>query len=380
MESKNNHCGIYIHVPFCRKKCLYCNFYSEPKNDEILIQNYVDRVKKDIENTLSKIDNLKIDTIYFGGGTPSYLKPEQVEDLILTIKKLANVQLNCEISLEMNPEDVSKTLELESSGVNRITLGVQTIRKSLHKTIGRATKFCDKTIMDEFFSKGTFSHCVDLIVGIPGQLENELIEDIEVIANYSPNHISTYLLTLEDDTPLSKKVIKDEKFEKNQENLFHVTIESLKKHGYEHYEISNFCKLGFESKHNEKYWKFLPYLSFGPGSHSFYRGKRYKNEMVVKDYILSENVELEYDLRNYNSAVVEFFMTGLRLLKGIDLFDFEKVFEKEIPEIIFKRIYKLQSEKYLILTQDKDNLNIKLSSRGLFFSDYVIFQLLQDLL
>ncbi len=380
MVNKNNIHGIYIHIPFCRKKCLYCNFYSEPKDDIGLIQNYVDRVILDIEKTLSEFENLEVDTIYFGGGTPSYLLPRQVESLILEIKKHATLTANCEISLEMNPEDVSKTLDFEKAGINRIVLGVQTIRKSLHKEIGRATTFCDDKILKSFFSKGGFSHCIDLIVGIPGQTVTDLKEDIQTIVDYSPDHISAYLLTLEDDTPLSKKIVKDDNFEQNQEELFLTTVKTLKSSGYEHYEISNFCKYGFESKHNGKYWKFLPYVSFGPGSHSFYSGERFKNDMSLDDYISSDVVSLTQDVRSKNSEIVEFFMTGLRLLEGIDESVFETVFSEKIPKDIINRIYEQKDKDFLILTEKSGDLNIRFTEKGLFFSDSVIFELLQDIL
>ncbi len=371
-----NH-GIYIHVPFCRSKCGYCSFYSVAELH--LTDKYVDRLITDIIETFSGSEKIKADTIYFGGGTPSLLPPSLIDRIIKCLQDNADINENTEITIEMNPEDasVSKISELVDAGVNRIVLGVQTLNQEFHDTIGRSGSLCTDKVLDTFFGEKGFNHCVDFITGIPGQTRDNVITEIDGILKYQPEHISAYILSIEQGTQLYKKNIRNENFDEMQVEVFKSLMESLIKAGYDHYEISNFSLNSSRSRHNMKYWKYDPYIGFGPSSHSFYKNKRYSNDMNVNDYINSGVTHNLADERNEFSVISEFFLTGLRLSEGFLLSEIVDKTGVHIPEVVMDRLKSLVTDGKIIMNPDG---LISIKKDYFFFADSIIYEIVQDII
>ena len=303
--------GVYVHIPFCREKCDYCNFYSVPlsgNSSYAEIDSYVDRVLIEMEKRADDLSGYSVDTIYFGGGTPSLVSPEQIARLIAGVRQ----HLRCdpeesEISLECNPEDfsISRIEGYKQAGINRVILGVQTMQKRLHSTIGRSSALCDEILLNDFFSIDGIAHGIDLIIGVPGEREEELISDLDGILCYEPEHISAYLLSIERGTKLYGRTAPPDDYDELQRRLYLLTRERLLSNGYHHYEISNFALPSFESRHNLKYWMFMPYAGFGVKAHSFCHNERWYNDMSLSDY-LTDAVVLTRDTRNRNQMLAEF--------------------------------------------------------------------------
>ena len=369
--------GIYIHIPFCRKKCDYCSFYSIPVNDDAtLIQSYVERVIDEMSRLPEGWYGPDADTIYFGGGTPSILKAEQVESLIRAAGRRFNLDPESEITIEMNPDDLSghKLDDFIASGVNRIVLGVQSLDDDLRKFIGRRNRWCGRDDLDLFFSHGKFTRCIDLITGIPGEYAGGKLSDLKAVTEFRPQHISLYLLSVEDGTPLAARFRPDDSFEELQLELWKESMDYLKDAGYSHYEISNYSLPGFESRHNSKYWHFVPYAGFGAGAHSFTGRERYTNELGVQDYLKSGRVEYSFDKRDSSDVIVEFFMTALRDLRGFTESDFRKITGFDIPPGINKKISEFISSGLLAA----DNGRIHLTRDGLYRANRVIYAITEE--
>ena len=379
--------GIYIHIPFCRRKCDYCSFYSVPVcgfDSCIRVpDSYGTRLVREIDERLgSRGRGTSADTVYFGGGTPSLLTEAQIHAILRSIQERATVDPHAEITLEMNPEDVSgeKLARFEDAGVNRIVLGMQTLSERLHAIIGRSGAVCTTKVLDLFFSSGGFQHCVDVITGIPSQNEEELRRDIDTAAGYRPSHISAYLLSIEKNTPLSRRLSICPDSEVEQARLFRMTGSLLRDHGYEHYEISNYALPGLQSRHNLKYWKFDPYIGFGPGSCSFIDGERTSNCMPVADYVRSDSTLLKKDARTPESAAVECMMTGLRLLSGMSIRDMERLLDYTLPQAVMERIGEAHSGGMVVLDEIGSDARMRLSETGIMFADSVIYRIVEPLL
>jgi oxygen-independent coproporphyrinogen-3 oxidase len=344
-----------------------------------LVGKYTDRLIEDIKTTLPRDEKIPVDTVYFGGGTPSLLQGESVKRIVICLKDNAEISDNAEITLEMNPEDVddSKISEFKSAGVNRIVLGVQTLCQDSFDIIGRSGKLCTTDVLDVFFSKTGFTHGIDLIAGIPGQTPGSMMAEIERLIKYQPAHISAYILSVEKGTPVYKRIIRDEAFEKMQVDVFRSVIDSLENAGYEHYEISNFALAGNKSRHNMKYWKYEPYIGFGPSSHSFFRNERYSIDMTVSDYINSNYINKNIDERNSCSAVAEILLTGLRLSDGILL---EEIAEKSgmpVPAAVMNRLESLATEGKINITPAG---GISINREYFFLADSIIYEAVQDII
>lgn len=378
--------GVYVHIPFCREKCDYCNFYSVPLSGsscyEDEINSYIDRVLIEIEKRAGDLSAYSVDTIYFGGGTPSLLSPEQVARVIAGVR----LHLRCEpegseISLECNPEDFSipRIEGYRQAGINRVVLGVQTLHKRLHSTIGRSSAICDEILLNDFFSIGGIAHGIDLIIGIPGEREDELISDLEGILRYEPEHISAYLLSIERGTKLYERTLLSDDYDELQRRLYLLTRERLLRGGYYHYEVSNFALPSFESRHNLKYWMFMPYAGFGVKAHSFYHNERWYNDMSLSDY-LTNAVVLTRDARDRNQILAEFLMTGLRLLRGISVRDFERMTGSDIPMEVMERVKGMRDDGFMELVSEDGDLFIRLTEDGIFLMDSLVLQLTESLI
>ena len=281
-----NKIGIYVHIPFCKKKCDYCDFISYcGKND--FIEKYVDSVKKEIEHVKIKSE---ITTIYIGGGTPSYIDSKFIVQILKKIKE-KNVAQDAEITIEVNPGTVTqeKLQDYIDCGINRISIGLQTTNDELLKQIGRIHNYEQFLETYKLAKKVGFKNInVDLMLGLPNQRIIDLKESLENVLRLAPKHISVYSLIVEDGTPIANKIengklkLPDDELERN---MYWYVKNTLELNGYKHYEISNFAKKGYESKHNMNCWNQMEYVGIGTAAHSYRDIKRYSNTEDIKEYI-----------------------------------------------------------------------------------------------
>ncbi len=319
--------AIYIHIPFCDHKCIYCDFYSLVGSDNQ--KEYLDALKTEIIY-YSQIYSEKrvIDTIFFGGGTPSLMEPSYIGKILKTINDNFVVSAKAEITLETNPGTVDKTKlqEFRKVGINRISIGIQTFNESELKFLTRIhNKNTAIKIVEDAYGVGFENISIDLIFSIPNQSQEIWKKNLDIATNLPIKHISTYSLILEEGTMLNKMVL-DGKVTMNDENfdanLYKYTMDFLSDKNFIQYEISNFCKYGFECKHNQYYWKYYDYLGFGTSSHSFVNGKRWWNFSNLKKYISKINksgyAQRGEEILDKYQILDEFIMLGLRS-DGIDL-------------------------------------------------------------
>ncbi len=373
--------GLYVHFPFCRSSCAYCAFYSLPCGGEkgVPEQEFISSLKREAASRFGS-RGPNCDTLYLGGGSPGLLSGHGIEEIMELARGVFGVDDEAEISIELNPEDVSPArLEfLASAGINRMVLGVQTLDAAAHSVIGRSTKLCTCEVLDMFFAAGGFSHCVDVIYGIPGQSMKELENVLNTLISYRPAHVSAYMLTLEHGTPLAGRIAADDAFEKHQAESFSVLCSQLHSAGYEQYEVSNFSLPGFYSRHNMKYWDFSPYIGLGPSAHSFFGGYRTHNPPDAGLYMGGAYMEPELDSRGEKSAMAEFLMTGLRLAAGISLERFTRVFGRGLPAESVQILERLEDEGLLEVAALTGN--IRIPADKIILTDSIVFRLTEPLL
>ncbi|MDC0177561.1 radical SAM family heme chaperone HemW [Polaribacter sp.] len=363
--------GIYIHIPFCKQACFYCDFHfstSLKKKEDMILS-----LMKEIELRKDELQNTTIETIYFGGGTPSVLSVDEIQLLIDTIYKNHTVVENPEITLEANPDDLSqeKIIELSKSPINRLSIGVQSFFEKDLKLMNRAhnskeAKEC-LALAKQYFDNIS----IDLIYGIPDCSNQEWEENIQTTLSFGIPHISSYALTVEPKTALAsfirKGIIKNVDDEKAQEQ-FHILISILEKENFVHYETSNFGKKGFLSKNNTAYWLGKPYLGIGPSAHSFNEKQRSWNVRSNTKYIKSiqNNVlPIERETLTKTDGYNEYIMTGLRTVWGVSFAKISTNFGEK-----YLNYLKTQSEKYI--QQELlylENGILKTTPKGKFLSD-----------
>jgi oxygen-independent coproporphyrinogen III oxidase len=366
---KSDQAGLYIHIPFCLSKCGYCSFYSIKSIN--LIPKFIDALNKEINfycgaptagvgGSFPKRDIPRLsesikptagdggflqrdklfksfDTVYLGGGTPSLLSIGQLETIFKTMNKSCKIDPRSEITMEVNPGDVSLEYfqALRSIGVNRLNIGIQSFDDHILKFLGRRHNSVEAVSAINDARKAGFDNIgIDLIYGIHGQKISLWKKTLLKALSYAPEHISCYQLSMETDTPLYKKyALQSIKLlaEKEQLKYFQVTADELEYAGYIHYEVSNFARLDkFKSRHNQKYWQHTPYLGLGPASHSFFGNRRWWNTSAVKTY-LKEIARGKMPVENMETLTVEqlqleTLFLGLRTYTGIDLKRYKKIF------------------------------------------------------
>lgn len=336
---KTKKIGLYIHIPFCRKICPYCDFFKMVVSNSYQ-DKYIDYLVKDLNN-LKIEENALIDTIYIGGGTPSSLSINNLERLLKVISK--KIKSISEFTVELNPEDIDYKLikVLRKYPVNRISIGIQTFNKKFQTLLNRFSDFNDMLEKMNLLKLAGFTNInVDLMYGFYEQSLDELKDDLEKMCLLRPTHISTYSLILEEKTIFYHEYLKGN-FKLLDEDLesmmYYEIIKYLNKNGFEHYEISNFAVKGKESKHNLTYWENREYLAVGAGASGYYNNFRYKITTKIIDYYRGVDnnqialVEKEYiDLENKMSEEI---MLGLRLIKGISLDSFYEKYQKNLLEV-----------------------------------------------
>lgn len=329
--------ALYVHVPFCDHKCVYCDFYSIITTYNV--EPFLDHLKKEIEfySYLFKEDH-RFTSVFFGGGTPSLLCPENLNDIILHLKKYFIVSDDAEITLETNPGTVTneKLKNFLESGVNRISIGIQSFYDDDLRFLTRIhnKKTAVDTVLNASYA-GYNNISIDLIFNLPGQSKQKWLHNLNEAVNLPVNHISAYSLILEKGTILNKLVL--DGIVKMQDNdydadLYETTIDFLTSKGFNQYEVSNFAKDGYECLHNKAYWRHRDYLGLGPSAHSFMNGKRWWNFSSVKRYISeidkNGNAEAGSEMPRQNELLEEYIMLGLRST-GINLNEVETRFGKD---------------------------------------------------
>ncbi|ACL02811.1 oxygen-independent coproporphyrinogen III oxidase [Desulfatibacillum aliphaticivorans] len=366
--------GLYIHVPFCRKKCRYCDFYSV--TDDSAIPAYIKALKREMQ--IREWDAGPFDTVFFGGGTPSVLPPGRVAEILERASLIFGIAPDAEVTLEANPGTVSQNdLEaFQQAGVNRISLGVQSLDDQTLQFLGRIhSAFEARLALDWAMEAGFDSVGCDLIYGVPGQTRESWTKDLEDVLAYGPDHLSCYILTIEESTPLGRALERGE-FSPMDEGrvgeLFLHTSDFLESKGFLHYEISNFAR-GREKacRHNLHYWNHAPYLGLGPAAHSFLEIGRQWNVSDLEIYLAMVNAGRmpmeESEILTEEQHMLEWLYTGLRQAKGIDAGEFLRRFDKAFLDIFGPDWKRLQDEG---LARESSQ-SFALTKKGMLFSDGV---------
>ena len=372
-----NKAGIYLHIPFCKTKCIYCDFYSVTKREDS-ISKFIDCLVKEIELNKNKLTNYDFDTIFFGGGTPSVLTESQLEKILNALHKYYKLNQNAEITLECNPGEINfqKLKGFRNLGINRLSIGFQSFSDNTLKFLGRLHNAEQSILTYKDARKAGFDNInIDLIYDIPKQKLKDWKNDLFLGTSLEPEHISAYSLTVEKNTALYS-MVKNKKVhmpsEAMDKKMFLSTIDYLENKNYKHYEISNFCKQEKECKHNLHYWKLNPYLAFGPGAHGFDGKKRWWNKKSIDYYIesLEKNIlpiQSEETLSNKNSFN-ENIMNGLRLIEGLNTDKIDLLISQNFDDYI-ENIQK----KWPYLKHK--NQRLMLNKKGLLFADEIIADL-----
>jgi len=370
--------GLYIHIPFCKQKCHYCNFYSLASlkyKDQI-----TEAIVKEIDLQSSYLTGEKLKTIYFGGGTPSLLDSSEISRIIQKADEVFGISSGAEITLEANPDDLSLAYlnELKKTPVNRLSIGIQSFDDNdlIYLNRRHDGEKARQAIMLAL-EKGFENLSCDLIYGIPDANDQTWIENMQTLVNLDIPHISAYALTVETGTTLDHFIRKG-KYKPVDENQaitqFSLLMDFLEKNGYEHYEISNFCLPGKISNHNSAYWTGEKYLGIGPSAHSFDGKSRQWNVSSLKTYIESiskGNLSFEREVLTEEQKFNEFILTSLRTMWGIDSCKMKLTFDEKYNKHFMLNAKPLAEKGYLILSNKKAIL----SRQGKFFADQVASEL-----
>ena len=348
--------GLYIHIPFCKSKCDYCDFYSVTTSTSI--PDFIDALIEEMRMYRELFKSF--DTVYFGGGTPSILPLIQIERILNAFRMNVNLLPDTEITMEANPGDLDLgyLTSLRNLGVNRLNIGVQSFNKGILKFLGRRHSVRQAVSAIEDARKAGFSNLgLDLIYGVPGQDKALWLETLNQAVDFEPEHLSCYQLTVEPHTPLGKRYAQ-RKFSLPSEDLqyefFMMTSEALEGAGYVHYEVSNFCRgMAFASRHNQKYWDHTPYLGLGPAAHSFLNNQRWWNHRSVDRYHSAiergEKPVEEAEILSLEQLQLEAFYLGLRTKKGICVRDYSTKYFRDILAEKGKSFVELQRRELVVL-------------------------------
>lgn len=369
--------GIYIHIPFCKQACYYCDFHfstSLKKKDQL-----ISALAKELQLRKDEFKNTTVETIYFGGGTPSLLSIEELQFLIDTVHKNYSVATSPEITLEANPDDLSeeKIVELSQSPINRLSIGIQSFYEKDLKLMNRAHNAAEAKKCLEIATQYFDNISLDLIYGIPNSTSKEWLDNIKTALSFGVPHISSYALTVEPKTALANfidKGIIDDVDDEVAHQQFHQLIEQLEEAGFEHYELSNFAKPGYYSKNNSAYWLGKPYIGVGPSAHSFNGDQRawnVKNNSVYIKKIEANQLPLEIETLSQNDKYNEFVMTGLRTSWGISLKTISSRFGDHYKDFLLNQA-QFYITKHLLYI---DNDSLKATKKGKFLTDGIASEL-----
>lgn len=375
--------GLYVHIPFCVKKCGYCDFLSWCGTSEEK-ETYVQALLKEIESYREFARGYRVSTVFVGGGTPSVLEAGQMEGVLGNIQEVFELEKKPEITLEMNPGTVTeeKLQCYKENGVNRLSIGLQSVKNEKLEVLGRIHSYEEFLESYELARKAGFTNIsVDLISSIPGQKLEEWKEELAALSALSPEHISVYQLIIEAETPFYEKYAEHEELlpdEEESREIYLWTGSFLKEQGYEQYEISNYAKPGKESRHNLKYWERGDYLGLGLGAVSMVRNIRMSNTKDMKTYLercgqpktMREDVQFLEEARQME----EFMFLGLRKTRGVSRKEFRRIFGQEMDMVYEKALHKCLENG--MLKEHKDR--VYLSEEGVLLSNAVLSEFLFD--
>lgn len=360
MNSKNT-AGLYIHIPFCVKKCNYCDFYSLGGKNTVS-DKYIDAVISEIR----KYSDIKWKTVYFGGGTPSLLTSQQVE-LILAGLDIAS---NAEITIEANPETVTlgKLQGYRKAGVNRLSFGVQTANQQSLETLGRIHSNQKVTEVFENAKKAGFDNISgDVMLGLPDYTTQELDDTVELLANLGATHISAYMLKIEQGTPFAKNTPQNLPDEDKMSDFYLYACEKIESLGYKQYEISNFAKYGCQSQHNNIYWKLENYIGIGPSAHSCFEGKRFYYPRDLHAFL-----ENPHTIPDGEVDVDEYIMLSLRLKSGLNLSELKEKWGKELTDLQLKKLEMLKNQGFIAF----ENNTVSLTPKGFLMENAIACEIM----
>ena len=378
--------GLYIHIPFCVQKCKYCDFLSAPADDTTK-KRYVDALCKEITGYKELTKEYELATIYFGGGTPSVLDASFIEQILDAVKKSFTVDMAAEVTLEVNPGTASfdKLKHYKEIGINRLSIGVQSAKEEELKLLGRIHSFEDAKKTVEWAREAGFTNLsLDLMSAIPGQSFEAYKENVEAILSLNPEHISSYSLIVEEGTTFYEQYAegmpKEEELpdEETDRAMYAYTKERLVQAGYARYEISNYSKPGYESRHNSSYWIGTEYLGVGLGASSLFTNARYHNETDLVNYM--EEMEAGRDVRREIERLVleeqmeEFMILGLRMMCGVSRAEFQRRFGRPIETVYGSALKKLERQGLLTLEGD----TIVLTETGIDVSNQVFVEFIPE--
>ena len=371
--------GIYIHIPFCRQKCYYCDFYKTVNTT--LTEKFLSALKTEIVQRKNYFGNEIVETIYFGGGTPSVLTKTEISAIIGVLHQHFNIAVNVEITFEANPDDLSVEYlkDIFSTGIRRLSIGIQSFQDEYLQKMNRRHDTNQSITAVENAAKTGFNDIsVDLIYGLPGLTINQWKADLEQVFSLPVQHLSAYHLTYHKGTPfytwLKKGTLKALK-ETESIKQFEILIKMAKKKGFEQYEISNFAKEGRYSKHNSSYWKGIKYLGLGPSAHSFNGVSRSWNISHIDTYIKALEFGLPYfeeEILSENNKYNEYILTRIRTIWGVSIYELEEFFGTEKS-----KYFRINIDKYVNSGLVKLNNGIyNLTEKGMFVSDEIMTNLM----
>ncbi|MBI3398443.1 MAG: radical SAM family heme chaperone HemW [Deltaproteobacteria bacterium] len=396
-EIRDNSLGIYVHIPFCQKKCLYCDFNSFAQLN-ISDSGYIDAVLKELAALVQEspvLFNKKLETIYIGGGTPSLIEPYTIKRLVSSINQTCPASNPQEITIEINPGTVQRDSlsAFRDAGVNRLSIGIQSFNDTMLKILGRMHSPQDSVLCYEYARKAGFDNIgIDLIFGLPDQSLKDWEQDLKKTVFLKPEHISTYNLTIEQGTPFFN-LQKDNRLalppEEEQVFMYEHAITNLKEAGYNHYEISNFSLNGFESRHNLRYWQCMDYIGLGAGAHSYVASLDRNRQGKAPDWGMrwwnenNPNLYMEQitgiatavagkEILTTKEAIEEGIFLGLRRITGIDTDWFSKRFGWSLKDLHAHKITQLKIKGMLYADHD----TLRLTHQGLLLSNEVFAELI----
>ena len=363
--------GLYIHIPFCEKKCFYCDFYSVTDRSQIPL--FLAALQKEMQ--LASPVSLVFDTLYIGGGTPSVLETDDVARIIASAFKYFRILPEAEVTMEVNPGTVTpqELTNYRHSGVNRLNIGVQSFQAENLRFLGRIHTVDQALLSLNWARQAGFANVgLDLIYGLPAQKQTNWLDDLARAVDISPEHLSCYMLTRESGTPLDKEVAADRvrlAGEDTLRGLFETTIDYLTAHGFLHYEVSNFARLAetidspWKSRHNSKYWSLAPYIGLGPSAHSFIEPERYWNHKSVQTYIrilqAGKLPVAEKEKLTREQLLMEAIYLGFRTTRGIDLAGMRQKFGIDFLTYFAGVIADFEKEGFLKITETHCALTVQ---------------------
>ena len=373
--------GIYIHIPFCKQKCYYCDFYSMAEKEEWIpryIKSLVNEIKqKKNEEEFNFISIVK--TIYIGGGTPSFINSSYITEILQAIYESYEIDKNAEITIEVNPgtTSIEKLEDYKKAGINRLSIGLQATQNHLLQAIGRIHNYYDFVDTYHLAREAGFKNInVDLMIGLPEQTILDVEDSLEEVISLEPEHISVYSLIVEENTKIQKGIQNGTiclPSEDDERKMYWKAKQILEQNGYKHYEISNFAKVGYESKHNMDCWKQKEYIGFGAAAHSYINSCRVSNIDSIEQYIknIEERTPREnlvfHEKQTLEDKQNEYILLGLRMLEGVSIQEFKLKFVANPIYLYHDKLEKLTKQELIEIDGD----TIRLTNKGLDFANIV---------